>query len=382
MPKLSRKVGTTSQTVDVFIQDTSSATGGGLTGLVYNSSGLTAYYNRTREASTVISLATLAAATSAWSSGGFKEIDSTGQPGMYRFDIPNAVLASGVDSAHVYLQGATNMAPVVLEIDLDAQVDVTHWNGTAVKSPSTAGVPEVRLTGTITHGASDALVRAGSSSSTPAIYATASSTGEPCKLENTAGGAACLSLVAFSGGGGTAFNVSGGGLAARFSGTSAGGILIQGGGSYGVAIEGYGSGDALQLYADDTGKCLNLYGWNEGGSGQGSIAGYLTGVASPTFVGPGVLPKSPVQANTALANFEFVMYDTSGDPATGKTVTATRSIDGGAFAACANAVTEVGSGVYKISLATSDLNGNVVTFKFSASGCEDTLVTIVPQSLT
>ena len=28
---------------------------------------------------------------------------------------------------------------------LDAQVDVTHWNGTAVASPATAGVPEVNV---------------------------------------------------------------------------------------------------------------------------------------------------------------------------------------------------------------------------------------------
>lgn len=89
--------------------------------------------------------------------------------------------------------------------------------------------------------------------------------------------------------------------------------------------------------------------------------------------------QSGVTKNAALANFEFLMVQ-SGDhvtPATGLTVAGTRSIDGGAFGACANAVTEVGSGVYKINLAASDLNGATITFRFTASGADDRFVTIV-----
>ncbi len=119
MAKLSIAAGATSQTVNVFIQNSSSTTGAGLTGLVYNSTGLTAYYVFPRAASAAITLVTLASATAAWSSGGFKEIDSTNCPGLYRFDIPNAVLASGNGRfVTIYLQGATNMAPCVLEIEL------------------------------------------------------------------------------------------------------------------------------------------------------------------------------------------------------------------------------------------------------------------------
>lgn len=119
--KLSIKAGSTSETVNVFIQNSSSTTGAGLTGLVYNSSGLTAYYVFRRASSASITLATLAAANSSWSSGGFKEIDSTNAPGLYRFDIPDAVLGSGNGRVvTIYLQGATNMAPCVLEIELTA----------------------------------------------------------------------------------------------------------------------------------------------------------------------------------------------------------------------------------------------------------------------
>ncbi len=85
-----------------------------------------------------------------------------------------------------------------------------------------------------------------------------------------------------------------------------------------------------------------------------------------------------VKKNTALANFMFLMVDaTDGQTAeTGLTVTATRSIDGAAFGACANAVSEIGVGMYKINLAAADLNGDVITFRFAATGALDRFVTI------
>src|ERR1035438_85825 len=106
--------GSTSQSVNVFIQDSSSTTGAGLSGLVYNSSGLTAYYTFTGANCTAvaISLVTLATVTTAWSSGGFIEIDSTHMKGWYRLDLPNAALASGKGpEVDLPLYGGTNMAP-------------------------------------------------------------------------------------------------------------------------------------------------------------------------------------------------------------------------------------------------------------------------------
>jgi hypothetical protein len=119
--KLSIQVASTSQTVNVFVQDSSSTTGAGLTGLAFNSAGLTAYYALPKAAAVAITLATLAAVTTAWSSGGFKEIDATNMPGWYRLDIPDAALASG-RFVSIHLKGATNMAPLPLEIEL------TGWN--------------------------------------------------------------------------------------------------------------------------------------------------------------------------------------------------------------------------------------------------------------
>ena len=85
-----------------------------------------------------------------------------------------------------------------------------------------------------------------------------------------------------------------------------------------------------------------------------------------------------IKKNTALNNFEFLMVDATDGytEETGLTVTAQRSIDGGAFGACANSVTEVGNGIYKINLANTDLNGDVITLRFSATGARTRYVTL------
>ncbi len=89
---------------------------------------------------------------------------------------------------------------------------------------------------------------------------------------------------------------------------------------------------------------------------------------------PGTLKKSQ-----ALASFMFLMTDsTNHAPATGKTVTVTRSLDGGAFGAgTLSAVTEVSGGWYKCDFDTGDTNAAVVAFRATATGCDDTDVTLL-----
>jgi hypothetical protein len=111
--------GLTSQSIDVMIYDSSSTTGAGLSGLVYNSSGLKAYYRiGATGTSTAITLATQTA-TGAWSSGGFVEIDATNMKGVYRLDVPNAVAATAA-MVSIYLYGATNMMAVAQRVDCRA----------------------------------------------------------------------------------------------------------------------------------------------------------------------------------------------------------------------------------------------------------------------
>lgn len=128
--KISVKQGATSVTVNIFIADSSSTTGAGLTGLAFNTASLTAYYARPKIAAAAITLATLAAVTSAYSSGGFKEIDATNMPGWYRFDIPDACLANAERFVSIHFKGATNMAPLPLEIALES------WDNQTAISPT------------------------------------------------------------------------------------------------------------------------------------------------------------------------------------------------------------------------------------------------------
>ena len=110
----------------VFVQDSASTTGGGKTGIAYNAASFTAYYVRPAGSATAITLATQTV-TGAWSSGGWVEVDATNLPGIYRFDIPNAVFATGVDHAVVMLKGASGMAPVSLEYQLVGFDPSTAW---------------------------------------------------------------------------------------------------------------------------------------------------------------------------------------------------------------------------------------------------------------
>jgi len=108
------------------VQDSASTTGGGKTGIAFNAASFTAYYVRPAGSATAITLATQTV-TGAWSSGGWVEVDATNLPGIYRFDIPNAVFATGVDHAIVMLKGASGMAPVSLEYQLVGFDPATSW---------------------------------------------------------------------------------------------------------------------------------------------------------------------------------------------------------------------------------------------------------------
>lgn len=173
--KLARKAGATSQIFQVFIRDSSSTTGAGLTGLVFNSASLTAYYHRdTDTTATAITLVTMTVGT--FTSSGFKEIDATNMPGWYQFCPPNAALAAGAASCGFHLKGATNMAPLPIEVDLDPQVDVHLWNGTAVATPATAGIPDTNVkninnVAAATPGAAGGVLISGSNTGTTTLGA-------------------------------------------------------------------------------------------------------------------------------------------------------------------------------------------------------------------
>lgn len=91
--------------------------------------------------------------------------------------------------------------------------------------------------------------------------------------------------------------------------------------------------------------------------------------------------QTNLKRNQALSNYHFLMTDsTNHNPATGLTVSATRAIDNGSFGAgTLGSVTEVANGIYRLDLGAGDMNGNVITLRFAATGADDLFVTLVTE---
>jgi hypothetical protein len=145
--------GTTSRREYIFILDSSSTVGAGKTGLTSATAGWKVYYVRPGAAPVLITLGTAVAATAAFTSASFSEVDATNMPGVYRFDVPDAVFAAGQDKAIVMLSGPTNVAPVTLEYQLTAAgeswIAGGVWNA-QLANYATAGTGETF--GTDTYG--------------------------------------------------------------------------------------------------------------------------------------------------------------------------------------------------------------------------------------
>lgn len=164
--------GVTSKLLTVMIYDSTSAAGSGLTGLLYNSVGLTWYYHRDNAAAaTAVTLATMTVGT--WATGGFKEISSSNMPGQYQIGIPDAAIAAGAKYVTMTLKGATNMVPVHLFIQLDTAeqlarqtVDSTYPANSIGKRLSQMMDPD----GTATGGGATTITLAASASSVDDFY--------------------------------------------------------------------------------------------------------------------------------------------------------------------------------------------------------------------
>jgi hypothetical protein len=111
---------------------------------------------------------------------------------------------------------------------------------------------------------------------------------------------------------------------------------------------------------------------------SGSVAQAITAIKAKADNLPGGVTK-----NVPLLNFTFTLFSASDHvtPITGRTVTAQRSLDGGAFALCANAVAEIGYGVYKINLTANDTNADTLALRFTAAGADPCNATIITEPL-
>jgi hypothetical protein len=435
--KLSILAGSTSQSINVFIQNSTSTTGAGLTGLVFNTGSLTAYYSHAgaNATATAITLATLATVTTAWSSGGFKELHATNMPGWYRLDLPNAVLATAKGrSVALHLQGAANMAPCPVEIELtgvDNQDSVRAGmtalpnavpgaaGGVFIAGTNAATTITTALTTTFTGNVTGSVgsVTGAVGSVTGAVGSVTAAVTLPTIPTDwiSSAGVSAGAVTKIQTGLATPTNITAGtittvttltnlpaittdwltgtgvaasavtkiqaGLATPTNITAATGITLAAATHTGAVIPTVTTvTTATNLTnaptaGDFTATMKTSIGTAVAASAVASVTGNVGGNVTGSV---GSVVATVLKKNTALAKLEFMMTDSTNHvPATGKTVTCTRSIDGGAFAAGTLAnVTEVAFGMYYVDFATGDLNGNVITLRATATGCDDTFVTL------
>jgi len=248
----------------------------------------------------------------------------------------------------------------------------------------------------------------------------AGSTGEGLYVSAAGGNGAVFSggnghgITAYSvGGNGDGLNVTGNGSGVGLSasgGSSGAGAEFEGGSgdTDGVIITGKGAGYGLNVVAGPTGQGIyvsavggtavyltsgngsGIYAISSGGNGDGITAAgngsgaglSANGGATGKDIDADEIPHS-IKKNTAIAKFKFVMIDaTTGNPASGFTVTAAKKLDADATWTAmtgSGTIVDNGSGVYSIDVSAADTNGNTGVWRFTAPGAEVTLITFVTE---
>lgn len=131
--------------VTVYVRGFVASTGLPATDVAFNTAGIAASYIREGAASTSITLATQTA-SGAHSDGGFVHVAG----GVYRLDLPDAAVASGVDYVVVQVNGVSDRVFSAATVEIASgnprsvlsepiDVNVTQINGTAVIGAGTSG---------------------------------------------------------------------------------------------------------------------------------------------------------------------------------------------------------------------------------------------------
>jgi hypothetical protein len=145
MAKYAWTAGSTSRTIAVKLNDSSSSVGAGLPGIVAANLDMRQIRIETDNDVTesALTLSDLTTITDSYTSGGWKEINATHSPGLYRLDIPDGLIAAGAWTALITIidAGSNNIAPQDIEIQLDpAPVVVSSITAGAITTASfTAG---------------------------------------------------------------------------------------------------------------------------------------------------------------------------------------------------------------------------------------------------
>jgi hypothetical protein len=314
--------GSTSRSVALDIIDSTDGTPE--TGVVFNTSGIDLWYRREGAVRTAITEATLAALTTAWSSGGFLHVSD----GAYRLDVPDAAFATSAN--YVDIGGTVTGMVVICQrvrlVDYSLEDSVRMGlmalpnaaaaaSGGLLISGSNSGTTTLgalTITGATTHtGATihtgNVSMAAGlnvtqSTSNTPALVVTGNGTGSGATITGGSG-ATGTGLVVASGA------TNGAGLTVTGTGTGAGATLTSGSGATGnglnlvaastngngLAATGTGTGAGQIATAGATGVGLSLIGGGTSGNALGTTVTAPIGQVK----GFGILESGTLQSATA-----------------------------------------------------------------------------------
>lgn len=143
MARTTLKAGTIGYALPFSARDTTSTTGAGLSGLVFNTGGLVAEYRRQGQ-STWTSIPLVSMALGTWVSGGVAT--DTGVAGDYEVGLPNAALIAGALWVRIRIYGAANMLvwETIIDLDLIDRQDAVRAGLTALPNAAAganAGLP-------------------------------------------------------------------------------------------------------------------------------------------------------------------------------------------------------------------------------------------------
>ncbi len=367
------KAGSTDQEVKLRALD--SSTGDAKEDLVYNSAGIALWYRRDGGAKTSISPASLGSVNASHTDGGFIHIDD----GYYRLDGPDAAFAGGATGV---LFGGTADGTMIVGcyvplVAYDPQ-DATRLGLAALQPPIATGtLPSQSGAGT----GEVILASAG-------IGADDQHVGKLFVCYSAPGVIRGSGLITDSVNSTDTITLNGG-AALDFTPTSGDTYdIIVGAEVVGVTPEDIPSAEDVRTEMDSNStKLANLDATVSSRLASGSYSAppsaasirseidnnstKLDVAVSTRLASSGVSAVlNTIRKNAARNNYMFKMVDATdlNTAETGLSVTATRSIDGGSFSACANSVSEVANGWYKINLAQADLNGDVIVLRMTATG--------------
>lgn len=147
-----------------------------------------------------------------------------------------------------------------------------------------------------------------------------------------------------------------------------------------ASVSGNVDGNVTGSVGSVTGAVASVTG-NVGGNVVGSVASVTGAVASVTAdVTVGTIQSAALttirdvilpEPNVALSNIAFLLVAASDGqtPVTAATgFVAEVNIDGAGFVVAGGSETEIGDGLYIFDATASDMNGGIITFRFSATG--------------